>query len=106
MSDYVQVSTTAPDQETAADLARSAVKAKLAASAQVIGPAKNMFWHQGEYGEGEEWLVLLKTTSARYPELEGHLVDRHPWGNPEVTAIPLTAGSAPYLEWVARTAAV
>jgi periplasmic divalent cation tolerance protein len=104
MSDYVQVSTTAPDQETAADLGRSAVKAKLAASAQVAGPVRNMFWHQGEYGEGEEWLVLLKTTAARYRELEAHLVGRHPWGNPEVTAVPVTAGSAPYLEWVARTA--
>jgi periplasmic divalent cation tolerance protein len=103
MADYLQVSTVADSRETAARLARSAVAAKLAASAQVYGPVTSIFWHRGELGEGEEWQVILKTTVAWYPELEAHLLAQHPWENPEVTAVPLVAGSAAYRSWLERT---
>jgi periplasmic divalent cation tolerance protein len=86
-------------------LARSAVRAKLAASAQVHGPVASVFWHLEEFGEGEEWQVWLKTTTAQYPQLERHLIDEHPWDNPEVTAVPIVEGSARYLEWLSQAAA-
>jgi len=47
--------------------------------------------------------VALKTTASRYPELEAHLLAEHPWDNPEISAVPLVAGSAAYLAWVERT---
>lgn len=103
MSDYFQVSTTADSRQTAARLAGSAVAAQLAAAAQVHGPLASFFWHKGELGEGEEWQVTLKTTAERYPALEAHLTAEHPWDNPEVTAVPLAAGSKPYLHWLRRT---
>jgi periplasmic divalent cation tolerance protein len=103
MADYLLVSTTAESRETAMDLLRSAVRAKLAASGQVFGPAAAVFWHQGELGEGEEWQVLLKTTTGRYPDLEAHLLAVHPWDNPEVSFTAIEGGSARYLEWLART---
>jgi len=102
MTDFLQVTTTAADRDTAADLARSAVAARLAAGAQVTGPVLSFFWHLDEQGEGEEWQVTLKTTAERYPELEAHLRREHPWDNPEVTALPLAAASADYLAWLRR----
>ena len=78
------------------------MRAKLAASGQVFGPAMSAFWHEGEYGEGEEWQVFFKTTADRLPELQQHIVEQHPWQNPEVTAVEITAGSAPYVDWVIR----
>ncbi|WP_433177722.1 divalent-cation tolerance protein CutA [Actinoallomurus sp. CA-150999] len=104
MANHVQVSTTADNRETAIELLNSAVKARLAASGQVFGPATTAFWHLGEFGTGEEWQVVLKTTKDRYPELEAHLIDAHPWDNPEVSFTPL-GGSAAYLEWVSRATA-
>ncbi|TCP56930.1 periplasmic divalent cation tolerance protein [Tamaricihabitans halophyticus] len=100
MGEYLLVSTTTEDRATAARLASSAVKARLAASGQVVGPVASYFWHLGEAGEGEEWQVLLKTTAARYAELEAHLIAEHSWNKPEVTAIPLVAGAQPYLDWL------
>lgn len=103
MSGLLLVSTTAGSRDAAAGLLRSVVRAKLAASGQVFGPAMSAFWHEGEYGEGEEWQVFFKTTADRFPELQKHIVERHPWQNPEVTAVEITAGSLPYVEWVIRT---
>lgn len=79
------------------------MKARLAASAQLYGPVGSFFWHLGEFGEGEEWVVVLRTTSERYGELETHLLSEHPWDNPEVVAIGLEAGSAAYLDWLTRS---
>jgi len=103
MTEVWQVQVAAPTKDAAAALAQAAVKARLAAGGQVFGPVTTVFWHHGEFGTGEEWLAVLKTTPARYKELERLLVERHEWTNPEITALPLAAGLAPYLDWVERT---
>lgn len=103
MVDYYLVTTTTPDRNSAASLAASAVKAKLAGTAQVHGPVSSFWWHLGEEGEGEEWLATFKTTSVRYADLEEHLVAAHPWKNPEVTAIKIETGSTGYLAWLQQT---
>lgn len=100
MSGYLQVSTAAPTREDALRLAGSAVRKGLAAGAQIVGPVVSVFWHAGEYGEGEEWQVLLKTSAPRYSELETLLLAEHPWDNPEIGATPIVAGSPGYLGWL------
>ncbi len=65
----------------------------------------SFFWHLGEQGEGEEWMATFKTTSARYADLEAHLVVEHAWTNPEVTAIKLNRGSETYLRWLETSTA-
>ncbi|WP_256104844.1 divalent-cation tolerance protein CutA [Streptomyces sp. ODS05-4] len=104
MTDHVQVSTATPTKDDAVHLAGSAVKARLAAGAQVLGPVTSVFWHLGEYGTGEEYKVLLTTTREQYPALEAHLLAEHPWDNPEVIATPIVAGAARALEWIERSA--
>ncbi|MFI2432000.1 divalent-cation tolerance protein CutA [Streptomyces sp. NPDC018693] len=105
MTDFVQVSTATETRDQAVELARSIVQDKLAAGAQIIGPVISAFWHDGEFGTGEEWQLLLKTTRARYPELEAHLVEHHPWQNPEIAAVPIEAGATGCLNWIAASTA-
>lgn len=103
MTQTWQVQVAAPSRDAALALAKGAVEARLAAGGQVVGPLTSVFWHQGEFGTGEEWQAILKTTDERYKQLERHLVEQHEWTNPEITAVPLVAGLAPYLDWVERT---
>lgn len=105
MTDVLNVSTAAPTHEAALRLAQSAIAAGLAAGGQVAGPVTSVFWHNGEMGRGEEWVVSFKTPVERYDELEAHLIERHEWQNPEVTAVPLARASAAYVEWVERVTA-
>ncbi len=100
MEDLLQVQTVAPSRDAAIALARTAVEARLAAGGQIAGPVTSVFWHLGEFGTGEEWQVILKTTASSYRALEEHLIAHHEWTNPEVTALPLPQASAPYAEWV------
>jgi periplasmic divalent cation tolerance protein len=64
---------------------------------RVFGVALPAFWHESEFGEGEEWQVVLKTRADPCPEIEAHLIENHPWQNPEVTAIEISDGCGPYL---------
>ena len=100
MTHILDVSTAAPSRTAALDLAKSAIAAGLAAGGQVTGPIDSVFWHQGEFGQGEEWTVSFKTTNERYSDLETHIIAHHEWTNPEVTAVTLARASAAYVEWV------
>jgi periplasmic divalent cation tolerance protein len=102
MTQVFEVSTATPTRDAALRLAESAISAGLAAGGQVSGPVASFFWHNGEFGQGEEWKVLFKTTDARYSDLEAHLIANHDWSNPEVTAVPLARASAAYAAWVER----
>jgi periplasmic divalent cation tolerance protein len=79
MVKLLEVSTATPTRESATRLAEAAIKVRLAAGGQVSGPVMSLFWHDGEFGTGEEWTVTLKTTADRYPELEELLVQQHDW---------------------------
>ncbi|MGW3959431.1 divalent-cation tolerance protein CutA [Amycolatopsis sp. NPDC005003] len=100
MADHLLVMTTTPDRESADRIASSAVAQRLAATSQVRGPVASYFWHLGEAGQGEEWVVTFKTTGARYEELAEHIRAVHPWDKPEVSGIELARGSVDYLRWL------
>ncbi|MFF2845916.1 divalent-cation tolerance protein CutA [Streptomyces sp. NPDC058001] len=99
------MSTATETREQAVELARSVVSGRLATGAQIIGPMTSAFWHEGEFGTGEEWQLLMKTSAAGYAALEAHLLEQHPWTNPEVVAVPIVAGSAACLRWVEASVA-
>ncbi|MFF8692665.1 divalent-cation tolerance protein CutA [Streptomyces sp. NPDC015144] len=103
MSEYVQVSTATETKAQAIALAGPAVQNRLAAGAQVIGPVTSVFWHLGEYGTGEEWQLLLKTTTERYVDLEKYLLENHPWDNPEVCAVPIVLGAERCKTWISES---
>ena len=103
MTDVLQVTTTTDNRDVALELARSAVQARLAAGGDVSGPNTSFFWHNGEFGTGEEWRLRLHTTRERYEALEAHLLERHPWSNPEISAVEVTAGASACVEWVAQS---
>lgn len=100
MSDLLRVTTATPDLDTAKNLARSAVAARLAGNAQIVGPVVSVYRHLGETGEGAEYQLFLSTTASAYPALEAHLTEQHPWTNPEITAIPLVAAPESYGAWL------
>ncbi|HUY46443.1 MAG TPA: divalent-cation tolerance protein CutA [Streptosporangiaceae bacterium] len=97
---YLQVQTTTDSRAEAIELGRSAVRARLAACAQVAGPVVSSYWWEGDLERAEEWLLLLKLPAARYQELADFLTQQHSYDEPEIVAMPIVAGSAAYLSWV------
>jgi periplasmic divalent cation tolerance protein len=98
--DCVQVSVAAASREEAERITRSAVEQGLAACGQVVGPVASTYRWEGRVERAEEWLCLLKTTRARYAELQRHTIGMHSYRNPEIIATAITAGAADYLDWI------
>jgi periplasmic divalent cation tolerance protein len=98
---FCQVTTALANAEAAQRVATSAVSARLAACAQVSGPVTSTYWWRGAVESATEWIVTFKTTVERYPALEKHLRDEHPYDVPEILCLPIVAGSPAYLDWVA-----
>jgi periplasmic divalent cation tolerance protein len=46
--------------------------------------------------------VLIKTTQARYAELETAIKALHPYQVPEIIAVPIVEGLAGYLDWIVQ----
>jgi periplasmic divalent cation tolerance protein len=98
MEDYVQVVTTTETDAQA--IARAVVEQRLAGCAQVVGPITSVFRWQGQIEMAEEWLCLIKSRRVLYAALEQAILEVHPYDVPEILAIPVTAGSKSYLEWL------
>jgi periplasmic divalent cation tolerance protein len=97
---FSQVSTTTDSQEAAAALARSAVEARVAACAQVVGPITSTYWWAGQVDSAQEWLILFKTPNDRVDALQEHLLRHHSYDVPEVIRTPITGGNPAYLTWL------
>ena len=92
---------TVPTAELAAALARALVEARLAACGNVVPGLRSIYRWAGRIEDESEVLLVLKTTRARFPALRDELLKRHAYQVPEVLALPVESGSAPYLAWVA-----
>lgn len=97
---FIQVVTTTPDQDQALRIARAAVKARLAACAQVAGPIHSIYRWEGQVEQAQEWLCILKSASHLFPALEALICRHHPYQVPEILAVPVAAGHQPYLDWL------
>ena len=100
-SEYVVVLVTTANADEGARLGRALVEERLAACANVIGPIRSIYRWQGAVEEADEHLVLLKARGADVGALEARVRALHSYDVPEVLALPVTAGSAPYLDWLA-----
>ena len=100
-TDVVAVLMTAPDAETAESLARTLVDERLAACANLVPGVTSVYRWEGEVQRDAEVLVVLKTTRDGLAGLEARAVELHPYDVPEVLALPVVGGHAPYAAWVA-----
>jgi periplasmic divalent cation tolerance protein len=101
MEDALVVLVTAPSPEQAAELARALVEERLAACGNVVPAIRSIYRWEGKVHDDAEALLVLKTTSGRFEALRERVIALHPYDVPEVLALPVAAGSAPYLAWLA-----
>jgi periplasmic divalent cation tolerance protein len=101
VTDALVVLVTAPTPERAAEIARAVVEERLAACGNVVPGLRSIYRWEGKVQEDAEALLVLKTTRARLDALRDRVLALHPYEVPEVIALPVEAGSAPYLAWIA-----
>lgn len=99
----VVVLVTCPE-EAADGLVTALVEERLAACGNIVRGVESIYRWQGALERSQECLIILKTTAAEVGRLIERLPGLHPYEVPEILALPVVAGHAGYLEWVAGNA--
>lgn len=100
--DAIVVFMTAANGEEATRLAEMLVGAHLAACVQILPEMESVYRWQGKIERSSEVLLLAKTTRGKFDDLEREVRALHSYDTPEIVAVPIVIGSAPYLEWLSK----
>ena len=92
---------TCPDRATAERIAETVVSERLAACVNIAPGLISIYRWEGQIQCEAELLLLIKTCQAVYPQLEARIRELHPYQVPEIIALPIQAGLAAYLDWIA-----
>jgi periplasmic divalent cation tolerance protein len=101
MTDKVLVLTTAGSVAEAQKIAHKLVEHRLAACANILPQIQSVYRWEGKVESAEEYLLLVKSTKARVPEVQAMIKELHSYDLPECIVISIEGGSAEYLNWIA-----
>ena len=100
MNETITILCTCPDEASANMISKELVGQGVAACVNILPGISSTYLWQGEIETSHEILLLIKSVSARYPELERIIVSLHPYELPEIIAVSVDRGLPDYLHWV------
>ncbi|WP_420465087.1 divalent-cation tolerance protein CutA [Panacagrimonas sp.] len=98
---YLMVYCTCP-VDAAEALARTLVEAGAAACVNRLDGVQSTYRWNGGISTDHESLLLIKSTRAAFEVLKQTILAHHPYELPEIVAVPVATGHAPYLAWIAE----
>ncbi len=99
-SSAIAVFITAPTKAEADQIAEMLIDTKLAACVQILPEIESVYRWQDAVERQTEVLLIAKTTSECFSQLETQVRAIHSYDTPEIVGLPLTSGSPAYLEWL------
>lgn len=100
MTDTLLVFCTCPNPTIAETIADYLIEQNLAACVTIQQKITSVYRWQSKIEHVDEHLLLIKTITARYTDLEQAIVAFHPYAVPEIIAVPIQYGLPAYLAWV------
>src|SRR5690606_4089185 len=96
---------TAASVEEARRIGRALVEERLAACVNLIEGLRSIYRWEGAIEEGNEVVMIAKTTAGRLGSLIERVRALHSYSVPCVVALPIEAGNPAFMNWiVAETA--
>lgn len=106
MSRNVLVLVTCGSAKEAKKIAEVLVRGRLAACVNFLtSPVQSIYRWEGKVETAKEYLLLIKTSRRRLAALEKEIRRLHSYAVPEIIALPIVAGSKPYLKWLLESVA-
>lgn len=93
----VVVTCGSPDE--ARTIGRRLVEIRLVAGAQVL-PIESVYRWEGEVVHDDEWLLVCKTVSDRYQEIEEEVGELHSYEVVPIYMIAMSAAGRSYSAWI------
>src|ERR1700694_3350285 len=103
MTDKRIVLCTAGSEDEARKIARHLVENRLAACVNIVPHVESVYRWQEKVESASEWLLLIKTTLEKFPNVRDAIRELHSYELPECISIRVDDGSATYLEWIGQS---
>lgn len=104
MTNKIVVLITCGSPKEARKIARDLVEQRLAACANILASAVQSVYHwKGRVESAKEFLLMIKTTKARFPRVKAAVKRLHSYDVPEIIALPIACGAADYLHWISES---
>ena len=94
------VITTVPDDNVAVKITESLLQQRLAACVHAFPAGRSTYRWEGAVENAAEITLIIKSTKARYAELEADIRRLHPYTVPEILALPVEIGVPEYMKWI------
>lgn len=100
MTDCILVLVTAGSEVEAEMIAKALVEERLAACVNIVSRIRSIYRWEGKIADDQEWLLVIKTQTMRFADLETKIRSLHSYQVPEVIALPIVQGAEGYLRWL------
>ena len=100
-SAYGVVLVTVASFEQGKTIAHALVEEKLAACVNIY-PISSVYMWQGKVNRESEHQLTIKTDLNKFARLAKKIQELHDYEVPEIIALPIVAGSPPYLDWLGK----
>lgn len=97
---YCIINCTTKNKEEAIYIAKSLVERKLIACCNIVPSITSVYEWDNELCCDEECLMVMKTKTELFNEVEIAIKELHTYDTPEIICIPINNGSREYLSWV------
>ncbi len=97
-----EVEVTCPDKESAREIARACLQARLIACANLLPKVESLFWWQGQIDSESEVLLRMKTPAANFAAVCSKIGASHPFELPAIIALPAQGMGPGVADWVAE----
>ncbi|HET6670670.1 MAG TPA: divalent-cation tolerance protein CutA [Pyrinomonadaceae bacterium] len=94
---------TAASDEEGVRLGDMLVEERLAACVQILPAIQSIYRWQGSIERSSEVLLIAKTETDKFVDLERRVRAMHSYETPEIVAVPVTAISEPYRKWLSAS---
>jgi len=97
---YLMIFVTASSDEEAKKIANALLEQHLVACVNIVDNINSFYWWQGKIQNSNEKLLIIKTKTEKFEQVEYCVKKHHSYQVPEIIAIPIVAGSSDYLNWI------
>lgn len=99
---YSVLFVTCPNMKSAEIISDVLLKKKLVACVNILPVTKSEYWSKGKIESHSEVLMIVKTKTNLYSQIEKEVKKLHPYTVPEIISFKIDKGNKDYLNWISE----
>ncbi len=97
---HIVVLVTAKNKLEARKITQGLLKERIVACVNILDGVESHFTWKGKLEHSKETLLVIKAKQKVFEQVVNVVKKLHSYDNPEIIALPIVAGSWPYLKWI------